>query len=62
MPLPLPLAPLVTVIQLALLDAVQPHPAVVVTLALALPPAAAIAWLVGDTVKAHAPLWVTVTV
>ena len=38
-PLPKPLVPAVMVSQLALLFAVQPHPTVVVTVMLALPPA-----------------------
>ena len=62
-PLPLPLAPLVIVSQLESLVAVQAQPDVVVTAALAVPPAAAIVCVVGDTEKLQgAPLWVTVTV
>ena len=49
-PLPLPLAPLVIVSQLALLVAVQPHPLVVVTPTVAAPPLAVGDALVGDTV------------
>jgi hypothetical protein len=48
-PLALPLAPLVTVIQFALLVAVHAHPLVVVTVALAAPPVLAGDALVGDT-------------
>jgi hypothetical protein len=48
-PLALPLAPLVTVIQLALLVPVHPHPLVVVTPTLAAPPALVGDALVGDT-------------
>jgi hypothetical protein len=62
-PLVLPLAPLVIVIQLALLVAVQLQPdAEVVTETLAAPPAAGLVGLVGVTVKPQAPAWVTVTV
>ena len=49
-PLPLPLAPLVIVSQLALLVAVQPQPLVVVTPTVAAPPLAVGVALVGDTV------------
>jgi hypothetical protein len=48
-PLALPLAPLVTVIQLALLAAVQAHPLVVDTPTVAAPPALVGDALVGDT-------------
>lgn len=49
-PLPVPLAPLVTVNQLALLVALQAHPLVVVTETLAAPPLAPGIAIVGDTV------------
>ena len=50
-PLPLPLAPLVTVIQLVLLlTAVHAHPAGAVTAVDPVPPPAATDWLVGDIV------------
>jgi hypothetical protein len=49
-PLPDPLEPAVTVIQLALLVAVHPHPAVAATLALPVLPPAGTAWLSGVTV------------
>jgi hypothetical protein len=42
--------------------ALHPQPAVVETLTLAVPPPAATLSVVGDTVKAHAPLWLTVMV
>ncbi len=61
--MPLPLAPLVIVSQLAPLVAVQAHPAVVVTATLAVPPPLTMDCVVGVAVKTHAvPLWVTVTV
>ena len=53
-PLPLPLAPLVTVIQAALLVAVQVHPAWAVTLTPAFSPPAGAESDVGDTVYLHA--------
>jgi hypothetical protein len=61
-PVPVPLVPLVTEIQLALLAALQPHPLFVVTVVLAGPPAAATLCEVGETVYGQTPLWVTVTV
>jgi hypothetical protein len=48
--LPVPVAPVVTVIHVALLTVVQVQPAVVVTVALAVPAPAAIDWVVGATV------------
>jgi hypothetical protein len=61
-PLPLPLG-LVTVIQGALLVAVQPQPVVVVTVVDPVPPAAATVRLVGEIVKVHVWAgWVTVKV
>ena len=53
MPLPLPLAPPVTVIHPSLLTAVQPHPAPAVTLTLPLPPPAATLALVGSIEYEH---------
>ena len=50
MPVPLPLAPDVTVSQLALLDAVQAQPAGAVTVTVPVPPAAANDWLVAEMV------------
>ena len=61
-PFPLPLAPLVMVSQLALLVAVQLHPAPAVTLAELDPAAAALVAAVGATLKVHAAACVTVTV
>ena len=52
-PVPLPAAPDVTVSQDALLDAVQAHPLVDVTLTEPVPPAAPSAWLVAESVYAH---------
>jgi hypothetical protein len=52
-PSPLPLAPEVTVIQDALLFAVQAQPAPVVTLVDPFPPPAGTDWLSGDTVNAQ---------
>jgi hypothetical protein len=60
--LPVPVAPLVTVIQVALLTVAQVQPVVVVTAALAVPAAAAIDWVVGNTVNAQGALCVTVSV
>ena len=61
--MPLPLLPLVTVIQRTLLVAVQLQPVPAVTLTLAAPPLAGLEALVGETVKLHgAALCVTVTV
>lgn len=62
-PLPLPLAPLLTLIQLTLLVADQGQPAGEVTSVEAVPPLAAIDALVDETEKVHpAPAWVTVNV
>jgi len=59
----LPLPPAVTVIQVALLVAVHVHPAVVVTVALAVSPPAGAEFEVGETVKPHdVPACVTVMV
>jgi hypothetical protein len=63
LPLPLPELPDVTVIQLALLVAVQPQPLVVVTVSLMGPPAPVMVGLVGVTAKPHEEAaCVTVTV
>ena len=60
-PAPLPLAPEVTVMNPALLTAVQLHPVAVVTARLPLPPAAEKFWLVGLMANEQAaPSWVTV--
>jgi hypothetical protein len=48
--LPVPLAPEVTVIQVALLTAVQAHPAAAVTATVPLVPAATTDWLTGEIV------------
>jgi hypothetical protein len=62
-PLPDPVAPLVTVIQGALLAAVQLQPAATVTLLLPLPPVAATDCVVGEIEGEHdAAAWVTVNV
>jgi hypothetical protein len=61
-PAPLPDAPLVIEIHAALSVAVQVHPVVVETLTLSVPPLDGTLSVVGDTVKAHAPLWLTVMV
>ena len=62
-PFPVPLAPLVTVNHAALLVAVQPHPAGVVTETDALPPAGATLTVVDDRVYVHdTPACATVTV
>ncbi len=62
-PLPLPVAPEVTVSQEALLVAVQLQPVVVVTVALLEPAAAVGLNEVGDTANEQgAAAWVTVTV
>jgi hypothetical protein len=52
-PLPEPVAPAVTVIQVALLTAVQLHPAAVVTVVDPVPPAAGTDWLEGEIVNEH---------
>ena len=62
MPSPLPLPPVVIVSHNALLAAVQPHPAAVVTAALFVPAPAAAVMEVGATLKLHVPFCVTVTV
>jgi hypothetical protein len=54
--LPVPLAPEVIVIQVALLVAVHVHPPCVVTLAVEVPPAAGSASVVGATVNVHGAL------
>jgi hypothetical protein len=62
-PLPLPEAPLVTVIHAALLVAVQAQPLVVVTATVELSPAAGEFQLAGAMEKVHGtPDWVTVNV
>jgi len=62
-PAPEPVAPLVTVIQAALLAAVQLQPVVVVTAAEPVPPAAVTVWVVGETENAQADAFcVTVNV
>ena len=52
-PLPEPVAPEVTVIQVALLTAVQLQPVEVVTVVDPVPPAAGTDWVDGEIVKAH---------
>jgi hypothetical protein len=61
-PLPLPLAPALIVNQLALLVAVQEHPAVVVTVAVPVAPAPGGVEVVGETLNVQLPCCVTVTV
>jgi hypothetical protein len=61
-PLPLPLAPDVTVIHDALLTAVHPQPLPPVTVTLPDPPLDPTLCDVGDTLKLHTPASVTVTV
>jgi hypothetical protein len=63
-PFPEPLAPLVTVIQLAPLLAVHVHPAIAATENDPAPPAAATDWLVGDSEYEHdgAAAWLMVKV
>ena len=51
MPLPVPVAPAVTVIQLALLVAVRAHPVVPVIVTVTGPPAAPRLWYAGDKLK-----------
>ena len=58
-PAPVPVAPLVTVIQLLLLTAVQAHQSAAVTVAVPAPPAEANDWFVGEIDGAHGPSWVT---
>jgi len=62
--LPVPLAPDVIVIQVALLTAVQvqPLPEVIVTAAFPVPPLPETGCDVGATVNAHGAAWFTVTV
>jgi hypothetical protein len=63
LPSPDPLAPAVTVIQAALLTAVQVQPVGAVTETLLVPPAAVLDALVADSANVHVtPLCVTVTV
>ena len=58
---PMPFAPPVIVIQLAVVPPVQPHPAADVTVtATALPPAAATVCAAGLIATAHDPAWATV--
>ena len=61
-PLPVPLSPLVTVIQDASLAPVQAQPVVVVTAVVNDPPAAAAGCAFGEIVKLQVPLCVTVSV
>ena len=61
-PEPVPEAPLFTVIQLAPLVAVQPQPAVVVTVDEPVPPVATTDWLFGEIAKEQAAACVTVNV
>jgi hypothetical protein len=62
-PLPLPLAPLVTVSQPALLVAVHPQPASAVTAVDPVPPPTAIDWLAGEIEYVQLPAaWLTVNV
>jgi hypothetical protein len=61
-PLPDPVAVLVMVTQLALLDAVQAHPAVVVTVNEPVPPALVIDLNAGEIAYAHAAAAACVTV
>ena len=62
-PVPVPLAPDVTVIHVTVLIAVHAHPAALVTFSTGpLPPAASIEALVGLTVYEQLPAWVMVTV
>ena len=64
LPSPLPLLPLVMVIQLLVSVAVQAQPVAAVTLMLAAPPLVGLEALVGATAKVHGAtaLWDTVTV
>jgi hypothetical protein len=61
-PFPAPLPPDVTVIQLALLTAVHPQPLPAVTATLPVPPLEATLCDVGEALKLHTPLSVTVMV
>jgi hypothetical protein len=62
-PLPLPLAPDVTLNHVSLLAAVHGQPVPAVTLTVPVPPAAVIAWLVGLIAYVHAAAaWLTVKV
>jgi hypothetical protein len=60
--LPLPVAPAVTVIHEALLEAVHPQPLAAVTVKLAGPPLAPAEALVAERTKLHAASCVTVNV
>ena len=62
MPLPVPHAPAVTVIHVALLVAVHAQPAVAVTATVAEPPLAAALADVGEALKLHGKVCVIVTV
>jgi hypothetical protein len=61
-PFPEPLAPGPTVIQLALLAAVQVHPAAALTVTAPLAPVAGTDCEEGETVKLHMPSWVILTI
>jgi hypothetical protein len=61
-PFPVPLAPKVTVIQLALLTPVHPQPLPAVTATLPVPPLDPRLCDVGDALKLQTPLSVTVMV
>jgi hypothetical protein len=61
-PLPAPDAPLVTVIQLLLLTAVQLHQSAAVTVVVPGPPAAVKVWLADEIVGAHGPPCRTLTI
>src|SRR5438876_464406 len=52
-PLPVPVAPVVTVIQVVLLTAVHEQPPGAVTVVLAVPPPATSDWLAGEIVSVH---------
>src|SRR5439155_1610012 len=61
LPLPVPAAPVATVIHASLLTAVHAHPVGAVTVVLPVPPPATTDWLVGEIVSVHVtPAWVTV--
>ena len=62
LPLPEPLAPLVTVIQLALLVAVQAQPAPLVTFTVPVPPAATKSCELGAILKVQPFAWLTVKI
>jgi hypothetical protein len=61
-PFPVPLAPEVIVSHASALDAVQAHPAAIVTAVELLPAPAVSDALVGLNVATHEPVWVTVSV